>query len=323
LAIEPSEYSQDTLADNIKSVIIEIKTSSKEYEDTEIQINNINNKIDKNYGKLAIIRSRQVELKNDLKDLTKEKNIIQNEVLKLTSKKYYLSMAIQHTNKKSTKSILDKEVYTVVFNSIKNELISLDIRAKKIDDLISENQGELKGINSYITKQQSIVEKKEELSLIQKSNINKLRKQHRQYVKYLQGLSIDNTFQVGKKTISPLGSFVIVKRFGNYFDKSKNTTVHNNGITLKPKGENAGVQAMYNGTVVFVRNNSADFDNTIILQHAGNLYTIYSNLDLISPRVKIGKKVSRGYTLGKVNNKLILKVTKNEKYLDPEKLFGD
>jgi len=322
-AFKLNTHNEDMVANNIKSVILGIKKSSKEYEDIKIQINSINNNINTNKKKLLIIKLRQNELQGNLKGLAKEKNAIQDEVLKLTSKKYYLSMAIQHTNKKSTKSILDQEVYTIIFNSIKNELITLDRRAKETDTLIFESKEELQEINNYITKQQLIVEKKEKLRLVQKDNIIKLRHQHRQYIKYLRGLAINNTFQGGKKTMSPLESFIVIKKFGNYFDKNKNMTLQNNGITLKPKGTNAEVEAMYNGTVVFVRNNSANFDNMIILQHVGDLYTIYSKLDSISSKIKIGKKVSRGYTLGEVNNILILKVTKDEKYLDPEKLFGD
>jgi murein DD-endopeptidase MepM/ murein hydrolase activator NlpD len=55
----------------------------------------------------------------------------------------------------------------------------------------------------------------------------------------------------------------------------------------------------------------------VIVKHDNNLYTIYANMDRLSPFIKKGKRIKKGYIIGRVNNKLIFEVTKNSAHIDP------
>ena len=55
----------------------------------------------------------------------------------------------------------------------------------------------------------------------------------------------------------------------------------------------------------------------IIIKHKDGLYTIYAHIDKIAPSIKKGKKVKKGYIIGRVNSKLTFEVTKNSYHINP------
>ena len=51
------------------------------------------------------------------------------------------------------------------------------------------------------------------------------------------------------------------------------------------------------------------------------LHTIYSHLDQISPSLKVGRWIKKGYVVGRVNDTLTFQATKNELHINPKDLF--
>ena len=60
---------------------------------------------------------------------------------------------------------------------------------------------------------------------------------------------------------------------------------------------------------------SKTFDKTTI---SNGLLSEYCK---ISPTIKVGKWIQKGYVVGRVNGTLQFQATKNKKYIDPVKLF--
>ena len=78
---------------------------------------------------------------------------------------------------------------------------------------------------------------------------------------------------------------------------------------------------MLDGKIFFIKRDAGRLKNIVIVKYANDLSVIYSNLDELSSKISVGKKVLKGYTLGRVDTTLILQATKNNRYINPEKLF--
>jgi murein DD-endopeptidase MepM/ murein hydrolase activator NlpD len=124
----------------------------------------------------------------------------------------------------------------------------------------------------------------------------------------------------GKKTIAPLDSYTITKKYGTYTDPIYGIKIFNESISLKPKRANAKVKTVFNGKVIYA-DKTAVLDNIVIVEHSGGLHTIYANLSQINPNIKKGKKIKKGYTIGRVSEELIFEVTQKSYHINPIRLF--
>ena len=89
----------------------------------------------------------------------------------------------------------------------------------------------------------------------------------------------------------PVQQGFITQGFGRH-TYGRNVTVNNTGIKIRA-GNNAPVQAIFNGTVLSVVNLTGAY--AIIVQH-GKYFSIYQNIG--TPMVKRGQAVQTGHTLG-------------------------
>ena len=124
----------------------------------------------------------------------------------------------------------------------------------------------------------------------------------------------------GNKTISPLASAKVIKKFGTYIDPIYKIKIFNESITLKSNTENAKVKNILNGKVVFAGKSSM-LGKVVVVSHSGKVHTVYAGLSKIAPTIKVGSKIKRGYVVGKVSEKLIFQATKNSKHINPLKLI--
>lgn len=132
--------------------------------------------------------------------------------------------------------------------------------------------------------------------------------------------------QIGKyqggKTIAPLKSYQVVKKFGKYFDPVYKIELFNESIVLKSNEENAKVYNVLDGKVVYAKKDSGLLENVVIIQHDNGLHTIYSHLEQISPTIKVGNAVQKGYVVGRVGEMLTFQATKNSTHINPQDLFN-
>lgn len=124
----------------------------------------------------------------------------------------------------------------------------------------------------------------------------------------------------GEKTIPPFDPYRITKEYGNYTDPIYGIKVFNESISLKPNEKNAKVKTVFNGKVIFA-DRSPVLDNIVIVEHDDGLHTIYANLSQISPDIKKGVKIKKGYTIGRVSDELIFEVTQKSYHINPVRLF--
>ena len=126
----------------------------------------------------------------------------------------------------------------------------------------------------------------------------------------------------GSKTIPPLApnTFRIEQKFGPTFDPVYKMKFFYENIILVPKNRNADVKNVLDGKVVFAKENPV-IKKVVIIEHKDSLYTVYAYMDRISDTIKPGVFVKKGYTIGKVNEKLSFEVTQKDKHIDPLQLI--
>ena len=124
----------------------------------------------------------------------------------------------------------------------------------------------------------------------------------------------------GGKTISPIAGAKVIKKFGTYIDPIYKIKIFNESITLKAPTSNAKVKTVLNGKVVFAGKSSM-LGKVVVVAHGGRMHTVYAGLSKIAPNIKTGRKIRKGYVVGKVKSKLMFQATKNSKHINPLKLI--
>ena len=124
----------------------------------------------------------------------------------------------------------------------------------------------------------------------------------------------------GGKTISPIAGAKLIKKFGTYVDPIYKIKIFNESITLKAASSNAKVQNVLNGKVVFAGKSSM-LGQVVVVAHSGKMHTVYAGLSQIAPSIKTGRKIKKGYVIGRVKQKLMFQATKNSKHINPLKLI--
>jgi len=151
-------------------------------------------------------------------------------------------------------------------------------------------------------------------SIVSNENLPKVKKHGSSYQ------AIKTKKYRGKKTIAPLDSYTMTKKYGTYTDPIYGIKIFNESISLKPRKPNAKVKTVFNGKVIYA-DKTAVLDNIVIVEHKNGLHTIYANLSQISPNVKKGKKIKKGYTIGRVSDELVFEVTQKSYHINPIRLF--
>lgn len=124
----------------------------------------------------------------------------------------------------------------------------------------------------------------------------------------------------GPKTISPVRRAKVVKKFGSYVDPIYHIRIFNDSVTLQPARSNAKVKNVLNGRVVFAKKSQL-LGNVVIVEHRNGLHTIYAKMDKIAPTIREGKKIRKGYVIGRVKRELMFEVTQNNRHINPLELI--
>lgn len=344
------------LADEITIVIDQIINDENAYEKLENKINHLDEKINKNQKALNEMNGKKAILENELMIITENQKKIESNLLTLTVKKYSKSIAIKRTEKKSPKSIIDNEVHLILRKSIKNEVVNYNKNSANLKENISSKLNLITELTNVKKEQEILISSYLKLQSKQIEMIKELRKKHSYYISKLEELNKSGSKELSKsyskrplkygsinkinsqnetiknlnekksllnnlKTVSPLSDYTIISKYGKYYDEEFKSELFHKSISLKPKKAKMKVHNMLEGKIHLLKKDTDYSKNIIIVKHSNNLKSIYSNLDLISSNIFKGKRIVQGTVLGHVNDKLILEVTYNNKYINPEKLL--
>jgi murein DD-endopeptidase MepM/ murein hydrolase activator NlpD len=244
---------------------------------------------------------------------------------------------IRNNQKKKIKNLKEKRLKTKkslenIHLSYQKELKNIIIKQKRLSKLLTKlkiiKDRDIKKSRlikkKYISKK-STIDKKIDISNLDSSKIitNKYTKILNKDIRIIgsstKGIKISK--YRGSKTISPLKSYNIIKKFGKYYDPIYKIKLFNESIVLKSKKKLAKVYNILNGKIVYAKKDTNMLENVVIVSHNNGLHTIYSHLDKISPNLKIGKWIKKGYVIGKIKEKLTFQATKNSYHINPLDLF--
>lgn len=233
--------------------------------------------------------------------------------------------------------------YSKNITLVKKEIKKIELQIRRLNNkrakLIKLKKEQNKAIsklkqqeNSYRSKLQKIIKEKEQIAkTLAKLNIIQTRKS-KTLIKEspTSGINvrqIGSSYQKssvkkyrGQKTISPLQNYQVVQKFGNYKDPVYNLKIFNDSVVLRSNKPNAKVRSILNGKVIYA-DKTPFLENVIIIKSDNNIHTIYAHLSQIAPTVKVGKKVKKGYVIGRIKDELTFEVTQNEYHIDPLELI--
>lgn len=402
LILQKNKKEQQQKDLQIKILAKQISNQNNELSRLEKAIKIVNEDIIKHQNQLEKAKEALIILQKNSKDLIKDKKRSEEQIVDTIINEFSSSIALKLAGESSLQELIDSEVYTLLSQNSKDEIIKINNNYELLTQNRKQNQREINKISEYIKDRKK---KKKELSILRKTHsksLISLEKKHKDYQNelkktvqkqdslkqllgklnilkkeeiekqrkaaiakakrlaaakrkkaaakrkktkaaevsdedrnsnYVKNLDLDvrmigsSTSGIkisryrGRKTIAPLDSFNVVKKFGKYFDPVYKIELFNESIVLKTKKPQAKVKSIFNGKIVYAKKNAGMLENVVIVQHRNGLHTIYSHLDQISPSLKVGRWIKKGYVVGRVNNTLTFQATKNEMHINPKDLF--
>lgn len=382
----------------IKVLAKQIESQNSELTNLESQILRVNSDIKEHQKLLEQSKHSLNKLQEKSKNLIEKKKSNEEQIVDTIIENFTSSIAIKLAKESSEKEIIDTEIYTLLSEHSKDQILKLNNNYEAITQNKKENERQIDKISGYIEKRmqkkrelnslikehsnslksleakhesyqrelKNVIKKQQKLSsLLSQLNILKtkelrkerlrkererkrllaLKKKREQQRKgksetkaevqkrYAQDIDLDvrmlgsSTRGVkisryrGRKTISPLKNFKVVKKFGKYYDPVYKIKLFNESVILKTNRPKAKVYSIFNGKIVYAKKNAGMLENVVIVQHRNGLHTIYSHLDEIAPTLRVGKWIKKGYVIGRVNDTLNFQATKNSYHIDPKDLF--
>ncbi|MCW8894892.1 peptidoglycan DD-metalloendopeptidase family protein [Sulfurimonas sp.] len=273
--------------------LIEFEVLSLMLKNAKAKIEDLNSKFYNNSKNIDIIVSQSAYLEKEIANIdAKRKDLIATQAK--NKKALQKLKTAKASYKKELKKVLKKQ------DTLKNTLAKLNII--KIDE-IKKAKEEAARAKAFDAK--SIISDKD-LPTVKKHGSSYKAAKTKKYK--------------GAKTIAPFEPYTITKKYGTYTDPIYGIKVFNESISLKPSQKNTKVKTVFNGKVIYA-DKTAVLDNIVIVEHNNGLHTIYANLSQISPNIKKGKKIKKGYTIGRVNDELVFEVTQKSFHINPIRLF--
>jgi len=301
------------------------KELSKQKKDLENKIIEI---IAKDFSYFLISDKNYIETKDSIliEEIMSKMDIILHKEFSRISKNYEnINKNISSHEKKIQK------IRAEIKNSTKNKKKLVFLKKQKEISVQKLNKNKYKykkRLNKLYEEQKSIRATLEKLKILKKAeDLKDLRmseiKRRKSKSSKLSVRQIGSSYQTskvkkyrGRKTIAPLSSFTVKRKFGNYTDPIYNIKIFNESVTLESKTSNAKVKNILNGRVVFAKDTSV-LDKVIIIENSNGIHTIYAHLSQIAPTIKIGKKIRKGYVIGRVRNDLTFEVTQKNYHINP------
>ncbi len=245
---------------------------------------------------LLSLKNKKSSLNSKQADIKKAINIYNSE------RKEYKEKS-KEQNKLLKELERDKAIYKKRFNRIKASRKKLERKLASLKIIKSDAQKEAKreAANKKEVKNRASTSSSKPLEVFTASS---------KIIKYNES-----------KTISPLKGARLIKKFGTYTDPIYKFKIFNKSITLKAPHSGSKVRSVLKGKIVFAENSGGMLGKVVIVEHSNGIHTIYAKLSRLAPGTTVGKKLSKGSIIGKVDKSLMFEVTKDNKHMDPLNLI--
>jgi len=326
------------LAKNIQSNEKEFAEVQRKEKKLSLDLYQISGSIDKKQSKFLDLVAKNFSLALALEELKQPTpdSIMMKEAYKLYAKKNseeikILKDDIEALERKKSDLKLKKSHFEKLINQYVNERKEYKLKKQKQDKLLKTLARDKaiykKRFNRIKASRRNLEKKLAKLKIIKRNN-DQAAKEVVEVSKKASSskapkiiASVASAKYTGGKTISPLKGSRLIKKFGTYIDPIYKFKIFNKSITLKAPYAGAKVRSVLAGKVVFAENSGGMLGKVVIIEHANNMHTIYAKLSRLAPGIHVGKKLSRGTIIGKVDKSLMFEVTKDNKHMNPMKLI--
>ena len=358
LRLTKIEYNKmDKKLSEIAKKIIDAKAKRKQLDN---KLASLQKRINSNQNEFDRLIQKQKEIEQELANLTVEIGEKKEKFVSLVADKFSMALVLEEMDQPTFESVMLQEVYGVYAKENEREinLIKSEIEKLKTKEsyFINKQKSIKRTLEGFIKERQEYQSKKEQQNkiinelardkAIYKKRFDKIRSSRRALQKKLTKLKIikqdqENKRRINKqkehraqtsstpkeskysgaKTISPLQGSRLIKKFGSYIDPIYKFKIFNKSITLKSPYKGAKVKSVLNGKVVFAEDSGGMLGKVVIIEHTNNLHTIYAKMSRLAPGIHVGKRVTKGSVIGKVDSALMFEVTKNNRHINPLKLI--
>jgi murein DD-endopeptidase MepM/ murein hydrolase activator NlpD len=218
----------------------------------------------------------------------------------------------------------------------KNQKADLKKKQEKIIATLSKKKAQYKKQLERVEKERQALRKTLESLKIVKLNEERKRQEALEEKRRSQQLSgekvtvrkLGSSYQKGRfkryngrKTIAPLDSFSVKRKFGNYIDPIYKIKIFNESVILSSNRSNAKVKNVLDGKIIYAKD-TAVLDKVVIVENRYGIHTIYAHLSQIAPTIKVGNKIRKGYIIGRVDRDLTFEVTQKNYHINPLELIS-
>lgn len=131
---------------NISFLANKINKEEDAYDKIVTILERTNTQLLLNSIKLSSAQSKVEKLKKESAKLSKSKEKIEQEVIDFVIERYAMSMGIEQAKKESLKDVIGKEVYTLVFDNVRQDILDINIDYLKINNKIRDNEKKVKSL---------------------------------------------------------------------------------------------------------------------------------------------------------------------------------
>lgn len=179
LSTNKSKKNKTTL--KIKQLSNKIKSQNKNIIKLEKDINRVNNDIDKHTKLLEESKKKIKLLKEKSTTLIRQKKGNETQIVDTIVEDFSTSIALRLASKDSLKELIDSEIYTILSQSSKDQILKLNNNYDLVTNSTKVNQKKIKKISSYIKKRQETKKNLNNLKSKHSKSLSDLEKQHKAY----------------------------------------------------------------------------------------------------------------------------------------------
>ncbi len=172
----------------VKILAKQISNQNSELTKLEKDIKDINNDIEVHEKKLKQAKDTLVDLQHNSKTLIQEKRKNEEQIVKVIIEDFSSSIALKLANESSIDELIDSEIYKLLSQNSKDEILKLNNSYEIVTQNKKENQNQIEKISDYIDDRK---EKKKQLDVLRdkySKSLISLGKKHKEYQEQLKNI---------------------------------------------------------------------------------------------------------------------------------------
>jgi septal ring factor EnvC (AmiA/AmiB activator) len=172
----------------VKILAKQISNQNNELTKLEKDIKDINNDIEVHEEKLKQAKDTLVDLQQNSKTLIQEKRKNEEQIVKVIIEDFSSSIALKLANESSIDELIDSEIYKLLSQNSKDEILKLNNSYEIVTQNKKQNQNQIEKISNYIEDRK---EKKKQLDVLRdkySKSLISLGKKHKEYQEQLKNI---------------------------------------------------------------------------------------------------------------------------------------